>query len=72
MDRRNLKAATVGRASSHRDVDPGVRRDQRSQLDDERSPEFYETSSEIGIDELQRCPPDSSDSWFVHHGNPAE
>ena len=33
--------------------------------------EFYETSNEIGIDELQRCPPDSRDSWFVHHGKPA-
>jgi phage-related tail protein len=34
--------------------------------------EFYEASNEIGFDQLQRRPTDSSDSWFVHHGKPAE
>ena len=33
---------------------------------------FQETSNEIGIDDLQRCPPDSGNSWFVHHGKPGE
>jgi hypothetical protein len=27
-----------------------------------------ETSHEIGIDDLVRCPPNSRSSWFVHHG----
>ncbi len=32
--------------------------------------EFYEISNEIGIDELERCTPETSDFWFVHHGSP--
>ena len=33
--------------------------------------EFCETSNETGIDEPERCPPDSRGSWFVHHGKPS-
>lgn len=33
--------------------------------------EFCERSHEIGIDQYLRCPPDSRESWFVHHGKPA-